>query len=55
MHFPIDRTAHITAFDGPVVDHWLEWKLAQTANASGMQARSDDPSALLPELCPALE
>ena len=27
MHFPTDRTAHTTAFDGPVVDYWLEWKL----------------------------
>ena len=47
MHFSIDRTAHTTAFDGPVVDHWLEWKIAQTANASAMQDRSamqDDPN-----------
>ena len=34
MHFPTDRTAHTTAFNGSVVDHWLEWKIAQTANAS---------------------
>ena len=25
------------AFDGPVVDLWLVWKIAQTANASDMQ------------------
>ena len=24
MHFPTDTTADTTAFDGPVVDHWLE-------------------------------
>ena len=42
MYFPTDMTAHTTAFDGPVVDHWLEWKIAQTANASALQARSDD-------------
>ena len=23
MHFSIDRTVHTTAFDNPVVDHWL--------------------------------
>ena len=36
-----------TAFGGPVVDHWLEWKVAQTANASAMQDRSimqEDPN-----------
>ena len=37
MHFLTDRTAHTTAIDGPVVDHWLEQKMAQTANASTMQ------------------
>ena len=47
MHFTIDRTVHDIAFDGSVVDHWLERKIAQTANASAMQARSDEP-----ELCP---
>ena len=29
MHFPTDRTAKTTTFDEPVVDHWLEWKIAQ--------------------------
>ena len=33
MHFSIDRTVHTTAFDKPVVDHWLERKIAQTASA----------------------
>ena len=27
MHFSIDRTVHTTAFDKPVVDHWLERKI----------------------------
>ena len=40
MLFPTDRTAHTIAFDGPVVHHSLEWKIAQTANASAMQDRS---------------
>ena len=40
MHFPTDRTAHTTTFDGPVMDHWLEWKIAQIANTSTMQDRS---------------
>ena len=43
MHFPTDRTAHVNALDGPVMDHWLEWKVAQTANATSVQDRSDDP------------
>ena len=29
MHFPTDRTAHTTAYDGPVVNHWLERKIAR--------------------------
>ena len=29
MHFSIDRTVHTTAFDKPVVDHWLERKIAK--------------------------
>ena len=37
MHFPMDRIAHTTAFDGPIVNHWLKWKIAETANASAMQ------------------
>ena len=36
MHFQTERTA----FDGPVVDHWLEQKIAQPANASAMQDQS---------------
>ena len=47
MHFPADRTAHTTTFDRPVVDHWMEWKITQTANASIMQdwsAMQEDPN-----------
>ena len=42
MHFSIDRTVHATAFDKPVVDHWLERKIAQTAAGSTEKDRSDD-------------
>ena len=38
MHFSIDRTVHTTAFDKPVVDHWLELKIAQTAAGSTEKA-----------------
>ena len=44
MHFPTDRTVHTIAFDGQVVDRGLERKIAQTANAPGIQVRSDDPN-----------
>ena len=46
MHSPVDRAAHTTASDGPVVDHWLGRKIAKTANALTMQAHSDDPKPL---------
>ena len=42
MHFSIDRTVHTTAFDKPVVDHWLEQKIAPTAAGSTEKDRSDD-------------
>ena len=42
MHISIDRTVHTTAFDKPVVDHWLERKMAQTAAGSTEKDRSDD-------------
>ena len=42
MHFSIDRTVHTTAFDKPVVDHWLERKIAETAAGSTEKDRSDD-------------
>ena len=41
MHFLTDRAAHTTAFDGPVMAHWLKQKITQTANASAIQYRSD--------------
>ena len=47
MHFPTDRRAHTAAFDGPVVDHWLEQKKDQTENVSTMQDKSsmqEDPN-----------
>ena len=43
MHFPTDNTSHTTAFDGPVVNHWLEWKIAPTSQVD----------TLPPELHPA--
>ena len=49
MHFSIDRTVHTTAFDKPVVDHWLERKIAQTA--AGTASKADTLST---ELHPAL-
>ena len=42
MHFSLDRTVHTTAFDKPVVDHWLERKITQTAAGSTEKDRSDD-------------
>ena len=54
MRIPTERTAHTIAFDGPVVDHWLEWKIAQTTNASAMQNQStmqEDPNLCSRVLC----
>ena len=42
MHFLTDKTAYTTAFDGPVVDDWLEREIAKPANAYTVQDRSDD-------------
>ena len=45
MHLPTNRIAHTTAFYGPVVDHWLEQKEAQIANAvQGRSAMQEDPN-----------
>ena len=33
--FPETETAHTTAFDGRVVDHWLERKISQTPTHTG--------------------
>ena len=58
MHFPADRTAHTTTIDGPVVDQWLERKIARTVNASSCvgsfgKPKSTQVDALPPELRPA--
>ena len=50
VYFPTDRTAHTTAFDRPIVNHWSEWKIAQTANASAMQKDSNLYSRVLHRL-----
>ena len=52
MHFPTDKATDTTAFDGRVVDHWLERKIAQNANAFDVQNRSDDPNLCRWELYP---
>ena len=41
MHHPTDRITHTTAFGTPVVEHWLEWEIAQWVHP--MKDRSDDP------------
>ena len=46
MHHPTDRIAHTTAFVIPVMEHWMEQKIAQM-DPSTMKDRSDDP--LYPE------
>ena len=42
MHCLTDRTAHTIAFDEPVVDHWVEWKIAHTENGSTEKDQSKD-------------
>ena len=42
MHHPTDRIIHTTAFVIPVVELWLERKIAQWVHP--MKDRSDDPS-----------
>ena len=42
-----ESTSHTIAFDEPVVDHWLEGKIAQIENASAMEDQSamqEDPN-----------
>ena len=41
-HHPTDKIAHTTAFVTPVVEHWLEWEIAQWVHP--MKDRSDNPS-----------
>ena len=56
MHNPIDMIAHTTAFDTPVMEHWLEREIAQWVHP--MKDRSDDPShheqMLLPQIYSSL-
>ena len=40
MHHPTDRISHTSAFVTPVVEHWLEWEIAQWVHP--MKDRSDD-------------
>ena len=35
MHHPTDRIAHTTTFVKPVVEHWLEWEIAQWVHPEG--------------------
>ena len=42
MHYPTARIAHTMAFVKPVVEHWLEWEIAQWDDP--VKDRSDDPS-----------
>ena len=51
MHFPIDRTVHTTAFDKPVVDHWLERKIAQTAAGSTEKECNDSVNEMIIYIC----
>ena len=41
MHHPTDRITHTAAFVTPVVEHWLEWEIAQWVHP--MEDWSDDP------------
>ena len=50
MHNRTDRIAHTTAFDTPVVEHWLERDIAQWVHP--MKDRSEDPSCHEPTLLP---
>ena len=40
MHHPIDRIVHTTAFDTPVVEHWMEREIAQWVHPRTMSERS---------------
>ena len=41
MHFSIDRTVHTTAFDKPVVDHWLERNIFTETDTNVVQLIGD--------------
>ena len=36
IHHPTDRTTHTTAFVTPIMEHWLEWELAQWVHHEGL-------------------
>ena len=46
LHFPTHSTVHTTSFDRPVVNPWLEQKIAQTANPTAVQDQSGDPNSI---------
>ena len=52
MHHPTDRITHTTAFDKPVMEHWLEWEIAQWVHHEGSIRRPIVPwaNALTTEL-----
>ena len=45
MHHPTVRIIHTTAFDTPVVEHWLEQEIAQWAHHEGSIRRPIAPRA----------
>ena len=45
MHHPTDRIAHTTTFVTPVVEHWLEWEIAQWVHHEGSIWRPISPWA----------
>ena len=50
MHHPTNRIAHTTAFDTPVVEHWLEWELAQWVHHEGSFLTETRPNTFLNRL-----
>ena len=54
MHIPRDRTAHITAFDGSVVDHWYR-HTAKSLIAPCIRALEPVTTALQPSSVSRLE
>ena len=45
MHHPTDRMTHTTAFVTPVIEHWLEWEIAQWVHHEGSIQRPIAPWA----------
>ena len=43
MHHPTDRITHNTAFVTPVMEHWLEWEIAQWVHHEGSIRRPIAP------------